>query len=178
MERQAGHANTSGQPTDGILAHRKNARSVRFLDVRQAGRATQPNDGTNRGIDPRRWSTTFSWRRPSNYSWTSRRTAISAQVSANVSAESRAQHIAVPTGDSTCRRRSHQAEPIAESLKSLHHRRAGGAHRGTIASVRRRGESSHRSQGFDSYRNRVALERGHGCDSQRWRSCRACRPHC
>ena len=56
MERQAGHANTSGQPTDGILAHGKNARSVRFLELGLVGCATQPNDGTNRGIDPRRWS--------------------------------------------------------------------------------------------------------------------------
>ena len=56
MERQPGHDNTSGQPTDGIWAHRKNACSVRFLDVRQAGCATQPDDGANRGIDPRRWS--------------------------------------------------------------------------------------------------------------------------
>src|SRR5262245_47163070 len=56
MENQAGEHDASAQPTNGIGAHRKEARSVRFLKVRITHGRSQPNDGAKRGIDPKLWS--------------------------------------------------------------------------------------------------------------------------
>lgn len=56
MQDQAREHNASAHPTYGIRAHRKDARPVRFLEVRQAQSQPQPDQGAKRSIDPELYS--------------------------------------------------------------------------------------------------------------------------
>jgi hypothetical protein len=56
MEGQAGEHDAPRQPAKGIVAYRKQARPVRFLEVGQADGRSQPDDGPKRGVDPELWS--------------------------------------------------------------------------------------------------------------------------